>query len=98
MSLFKKADVKNHLSARHRTEIHLQPESQADATGFPHEDNTCDQNAIEPVDGSPNPGGPATCDRIGVSPGCRNSAIKKRPGVTWHSVFLRDSCVLPDHV
>ncbi len=59
MSLIKKADVKNHLSTRHRTEIHLQPESQADATGFPHEDNTGDHNATEPVDGSPNPGGPA---------------------------------------
>ena len=35
MSLIKKADVKNHLSARHRTEIHLyRPGSQPDATGF----------------------------------------------------------------
>ena len=35
MSLIKKADVKNHLSTRHRTEIHLhRPESQPDATGF----------------------------------------------------------------
>jgi hypothetical protein len=35
MSLIKKADVKNHLSARHRTEIHLHlPESQPDTTGF----------------------------------------------------------------
>jgi len=59
MSLIKKADVKNHLYARHRTEIHLQPESQADATGFPHEDNTGDQNAIDPIDSSLNPGGPA---------------------------------------
>ena len=38
MSLIKQTDVKNHLSARHRTEIHLQPTIQADATGFPHED------------------------------------------------------------
>jgi len=39
MSLIKKADVKNHLSARHRTEIHLaRPESQSDATGFAHEE------------------------------------------------------------
>jgi hypothetical protein len=38
MSLMKKTDVKNHLSARHRTGIHLiRPESLADATGFPHE-------------------------------------------------------------
>ena len=35
MSLIKKSDVKNHLSSRHRTEIHLcPPESQPDATGF----------------------------------------------------------------
>lgn len=38
MSLIKQADVKNHLSARHRTEIHLEPVIHADATGFPHED------------------------------------------------------------
>lgn len=35
MSLVKKSDVKNHLSPRHRTQIHLcQPASQPDATGF----------------------------------------------------------------
>lgn len=39
MSLIKKTDVKNHLSARHRTEIHLQPAIQADATGFAHEES-----------------------------------------------------------
>ncbi len=40
MSLIKKADVKNHLSARHRTEIHLaRPEGQSDATGFAHEES-----------------------------------------------------------
>lgn len=40
MSLIKRADVKNHLSARHRAGIHLtQPESHADATGFPHEES-----------------------------------------------------------
>lgn len=38
MSLIRKSDVKNHLSARHRTEIHLQPPIQADATGFSHEE------------------------------------------------------------
>ena len=38
MSLTKKTDVKNHLSARHRTEIHLLPAIQADATGFPHDE------------------------------------------------------------
>lgn len=41
MSLIKQTDVKNHLSARHRTEIHLTyPESQADAMGFAHEEAT----------------------------------------------------------
>ncbi len=35
MSLIKQSDVKNHLSPRFRTKIHLcQPESQPDATGF----------------------------------------------------------------
>jgi hypothetical protein len=35
VSLIKKSDVKNHLSPRHRTEIHLcPPESQPDATGY----------------------------------------------------------------
>ena len=35
MSLVKKSDVKNHLSARFRDKIHLlNPESQPDATGF----------------------------------------------------------------
>lgn len=42
MSLTKKTDVKNHLSARHRREIHLEPAIQADATGFPH-----DEGAVE---------------------------------------------------
>lgn len=40
MSLIKQSDVKNHLSGRHRTEIHVaRPESQPDATGFPHEES-----------------------------------------------------------
>lgn len=35
MSLIKKSDVKNHLSPRYRTKIHLcQPVSQPDATGY----------------------------------------------------------------
>ena len=35
MSLVKGSDVKNHLSLKFRTEIHLcTPESQSDATGF----------------------------------------------------------------
>jgi hypothetical protein len=36
MSLIRKTD--NNLSSRHRTEIHLVPESEADATGFPYEE------------------------------------------------------------
>ena len=47
MSLIKKADVKNHLSARHRTEIHLaRPGSQSDATGFLHEESTGNENPL----------------------------------------------------
>lgn len=34
MSLTKKSDVKNHLSARHQNHIHIAPVSQPDATGF----------------------------------------------------------------
>ena len=35
MSLIKKSDVKNHLSPRYRTKIHLcPPVSQPDATGY----------------------------------------------------------------
>ena len=46
MSLTKKSDVKNHLSARHRREIHLyRPVSQPDATGF----SLAEQGTIEPV-------------------------------------------------
>jgi len=53
MSLIKKADVKNHLSARHRTGIHLaRPESQSDATGFPHEESA---GAAPKVDAVENP-------------------------------------------
>lgn len=46
MSITKKSDVKNHLSARHRTEIHLyRPVSQPDATGF----SLAEPGTIEPV-------------------------------------------------
>jgi hypothetical protein len=38
MSLIEKTDVKNHLSARHRTQIHLAPPpSRPDAAGLPRE-------------------------------------------------------------
>jgi hypothetical protein len=44
VSLIKKSDVKNHLSPRHRTEIHLcPPESQPDATGFSAAESSPDQ-------------------------------------------------------
>jgi len=56
MTLIKKADVKNHLSARRRTGIHLhRPESQPDATGFAEEEtigntkiNNPEQGLIDP--------------------------------------------------
>ena len=34
MSLIKKSDVKNHLSAKYRAHMHLAPASEPDATGF----------------------------------------------------------------
>jgi hypothetical protein len=44
VSLIKKSDVKNHLSPRHRTQIHLcPPESQPDATGFSAVESGTDQ-------------------------------------------------------
>ena len=47
MSLINKADVKNHLSARHRSEIHLAPpQSQSDATGFAHEDSASEDPEV----------------------------------------------------
>jgi hypothetical protein len=67
MSLIKKADVKNHLSARHRTEIHIQPESQVDSTDFPHEDNA---GATDSVEGSlkiANPSEPKTAPTVTAS-------------------------------
>ncbi|HVU45036.1 MAG TPA: hypothetical protein VHD85_02855 [Terracidiphilus sp.] len=46
MSLTKKSDVKNHLSPRHRREIHLyRPESQPDPTGV----SRVEQDKIETV-------------------------------------------------
>lgn len=54
MSFTKQSDVKNHLSAHHRTQIHLTyPESQADATGFAHEEAT--STDIEVNDSVENP-------------------------------------------
>jgi hypothetical protein len=61
MSLIKKTNVKNHLSARHRTEIHLEPAIQSDATGFPYEEpagaDASENNSIEnPLSSSPSSG------------------------------------------
>lgn len=71
MSLIKKADVKNHLSARHRTEIHLQAESQATATGSPHEDNSNDDlketDSVEYSLRIPNPGSSETAATVTAS-------------------------------
>jgi hypothetical protein len=65
MRLITKSDVKHHLSAHHRTEIHLaRPESQSDATGFAHEevpgeDPTVGEPAENPVI-TPTPSKPET--------------------------------------
>ena len=65
MSLIRKSDVKNHLSAHHRTEIHLvRPESQSDATGFAHEEVAGeDPKVIDPAENpviTPTPNKPET--------------------------------------
>ena len=50
MSLIKQSDVKNHLSSRHRTRIHLAtPASQPDATGFSEEQSERIDPLIAPV-------------------------------------------------
>ena len=65
MSFNKQSDVKKHLSAHHRTQIHLAyPESQADATGFAHEEATSTDTEVNgsvetPLD-IPTPNDPAT--------------------------------------
>ncbi len=47
MSLIKKADVKNHLSARHRTEIHVaRPNSESDAISLAHEATTSEDRGL----------------------------------------------------
>lgn len=65
MSLIKQTDVKNHLSARHRTEIHVaRPEDQSDATGFAYEESASeDPKAADSVENPlniPTPSGPET--------------------------------------
>jgi hypothetical protein len=50
MSLRKQSDVKNHLSFRHRTRIHLAtPASQPDATGFSEEQSERTDPLIGPA-------------------------------------------------
>lgn len=59
MSLTKQSDVKNHLSSRYRTRIHLAtPTSQPDATGFSEEQSERTDPLIGPAtEGSlPEPG------------------------------------------
>jgi hypothetical protein len=66
MSLIKKSDVKNHLSAHHRTEIHLtHPQSQSDATGFAHEEH--ESKSADPVQNpviTPTPSKPETAPTV----------------------------------
>jgi hypothetical protein len=48
MSLIKKADVKNPLSARHRSEIHLaRPASKPEATGIDPKVNDSAENSLD---------------------------------------------------
>jgi hypothetical protein len=60
MSLIKRADVKNHISARHRTEIHLAPGSQPDAAGLLRNlgDDSKATDSVEDSPRIPSPGGP----------------------------------------
>jgi hypothetical protein len=69
MSLVKKSDVKNHLSAHHRTEIHLaHHENQSDATGFAHEEVAGeDPKVIDPAANpviTPTPSKPETAPTV----------------------------------
>jgi hypothetical protein len=65
MSLISRPDVKNRLSANHRTEIHLAClQSQSDATGFAHEEVAVeDPKVSDPVEKpviTPTPNKPET--------------------------------------
>ncbi|HMG86164.1 MAG TPA: hypothetical protein VK574_10485 [Terracidiphilus sp.] len=75
MSLIKKADVKNHLSARHRSEIHLaRPESQSDATGFAHEDSTGGDSKVH--DSVDNPLNIPTTPETDTTPTATSKSVK----------------------
>jgi hypothetical protein len=60
MSLIKKSDVKNHLSSRNRSEIHLhRSSSQPDATGFSGgQSDSISSNAVEKMRNLPTSSGP----------------------------------------
>lgn len=69
MSLIKKADVKNHLSARHRSGIHLtRPEGQSNAPGSAHEDSTSEGSKANDSAGNlldiPAPSAPDTTSNV----------------------------------
>lgn len=50
MSLIKKSDVKNHLSARRRSKIHLHPQSPTGATGPAREEEAgADPKLVRPL-------------------------------------------------
>ena len=106
MSLIKRSDVKNHLSPRFRTKIHLcQPESQPDATGF--SGGRTGRNQSKSIDfcrgfrcgtfvirRSRRAG--RSFDRFHPPSGAHR--IEKRASVKPHSVFLRKNCILPDRL
>ena len=106
MSLIKQSDVKNHLSPRYRTKIHLcQPVSQPDATGYSvGEPDIIKANpsnfAADFVAEHSSPGVAATPGgsfaRF-LSPRGAYSR-EKRASVKPHSVFLRKECILPDRL
>ena len=57
MSLIKKSDVKNHLSARRRSRMHPQPQRPADAPGAVHEELAgVAREGIAPLEGHVNIG------------------------------------------
>jgi hypothetical protein len=66
MSLMKRADVKNHLSARHRTEIHVAPSGKADASGLPRDtgDDPKVTNSVESSSRIPDPGASTTAPTV----------------------------------
>ena len=73
MSLIKKADVKNHLSTRHRTEIHLcGPDDKPETTGLGEEGSVCTAPEIRDSDNdhlnSPSLSGAETSPIVSMHP------------------------------